>query len=74
MEIEVKLFAGLRMPHLKHEKIRLEVTITVQELLTKIKVPSSKVAMVLVNGRHARHDQQLEDGDTIALFPAIAGG
>ena len=29
---------------------------------------------VLVNGRHAKEDTQLADGDRVILFPPIAGG
>jgi molybdopterin converting factor small subunit len=37
-------------------------------------VPLDDPHVVLVNGRHAEDGQELEDGDSVAAFPAIAGG
>lgn len=31
-------------------------------------------ALFAVNEEHARKDQQLKDGDTLAIFPPVSGG
>jgi len=31
-------------------------------------------ALFAVNEEHSRHDQPLEDGDTLAVFPPVSGG
>ncbi|MBO0723227.1 MAG: molybdopterin converting factor subunit 1 [Blastocatellia bacterium] len=31
-------------------------------------------ALVAVNEEHARMEQQLHDGDTVAIFPPVSGG
>ena len=74
MKLEIKLFASLQkfMPHA--EKVELDDHCTVKELLEKIGINSSEVAITLVNGRHVKLDQTLHDGETIAIFPPIAGG
>ncbi|MGW8223588.1 MAG: MoaD/ThiS family protein [Syntrophobacteria bacterium] len=74
MELEIKLFASLRKFNPELEKIEVDDGITVLELFEKAGIPASEVAIVLVNGRHAKLDQPLQDGETVAAFPPIAGG
>lgn len=74
MKVEIKLFASLQkfMPNV--EKVELDDNCTVLELLEKIGINSSEVAITLVNGRHVQLDQTLHDAETVAIFPPIAGG
>ena len=74
MELEIKLFAGLRNYNPQLDKIELDDGATVRELLERAGIPPSKVAVVLVDGRHAELGQPLHDGETVAVFPPIAGG
>jgi molybdopterin converting factor small subunit len=74
MHLEIRLFASLQkfMPNV--EKVELDDDCTILELLEKIGINSSEVAITLVNGRHAQLEQRLHDGETVAIFPPIAGG
>ena len=74
MEIEVRLFAGLRKYAKEKARIELEDGMNVSDFIERIGVPPSEVAIILVNGRHAHQDQRLHDGEAVSLFPAIAGG
>ena len=74
MELEIKLFASLRKYNPELERIEVDDGITILELFDKVGIPPSEVAIVLVNGRHAKLDQPLHDGETVAAFPPIAGG
>jgi len=74
MKLEIKLFASLQKFMPKVEKIELDDNCTVLELLEKIGINSSEVAITLVNGRHVQLDQTLHDAETVAIFPPIAGG
>ncbi len=74
MKLEIKLFASLQKFMPKVEKVELNDNCTVLELLEKIGINSSEVAITLVNGRHVQLDQTLHDGETVAIFPPIAGG
>ena len=74
MELEIKLFANLRKFNLQLDGIELEEGTTVLELLERAGIPPLEVAIVLVDGRHAKLDQSLHDGETVAVFPPIAGG
>jgi molybdopterin converting factor small subunit len=74
MEIEVRLFASLRKYENEKNRIELKAGARVGDFLQKIGIPPSEVAIILVDGRHAAQDQPLRDGETVSLFPAIAGG
>lgn len=74
MEIEVRLFASLRKYANDKSRIQLGEGASVSDFIEKIGVPPSEVAIILVDGRHARQEQRLHDGEAVSLFPAIAGG
>ena len=74
MELDIKLFASLRKFNPLLDKINLDDGTTVLELLERAGIPPSEVAIVLVDGRHAKLDQLLHDGETVEVFPPIAGG
>jgi molybdopterin converting factor small subunit len=74
MKLEIKLFASLQKFIPNAEKVELNDNCTVLELLEKIGINSSEVAITVVNGRHVQLDQKLHDGETVAIFPPIAGG
>ena len=74
MELEIKLFANLRKFNPQLDRMELDDGTTVLELLERAGIPPSEVAIVLVDGRHAKLDQALHDGETVAVFPPIAGG
>lgn len=44
------------------------------ELLAQVPVPVDETQVVLVNGSTPSIDQILVDGDTVAIFPTMAGG
>jgi molybdopterin converting factor small subunit len=74
MKVEIKLFASLQKFMPNAEKVELDDNCTVLDLLEKIGINSSEVAITLVNGRHVDLDQRLHEGETVAIFPPIAGG
>jgi molybdopterin converting factor small subunit len=46
----------------------------IESLLTCLPVPPDDDRVILVNGRSPQWGQVLEEGDTVAAFPAMAGG
>jgi len=74
MKLEIKLFAGLQKFVPQVEKVELDDSCTVLDLLKKLGINSSEVAITLVNGRHVQLDQTLHDAEVVAIFPPIAGG
>ena len=83
MQITFKLFAGLSQ-YLPSGSVRnsasidLEPDETVHQFIHRQKVPSTEVHIVLVNGKYLsdaeRMDYVLEAGDTLAIWPPVAGG
>ncbi len=74
MQIEVRLFAGLRKYAEDKSRIELEDGADVRDFMERIGVPADEVAIILVNGRHAGQDRLLQDGEAVFLFPPLAGG
>ncbi|MCG6981551.1 MAG: MoaD/ThiS family protein [Deltaproteobacteria bacterium] len=74
MKLEIKLFASLQKFMPNAEKVDLDDNCTVLDLLKKIGINPSEVAIILVNGQHVELDQTLSEGETVAFFPPIAGG
>ncbi len=72
--ITVKLFATLRRGRFENDAKKFQSGTTVREVIEKLRIPEEKVSIIFVNGRHAGRDQELADGDTLALFPPVGGG
>jgi sulfur carrier protein ThiS len=88
MQITFKLFAMLA-DHLPaqldgHSRegnaLRLDVPegITVQQVIDRFSLPAKLVHLVLIDGRYvepsARASRVLKEGETLAIWPPIAGG
>ena len=82
-QINVKLFASLQ-PFMPDGAVNGEVAVdcgddtTVTSLLTGLNVPLEKCHLVILNGVFVPVDQRagkaLVEGDTIAVWPPVAGG
>ncbi|UCF83456.1 MAG: MoaD/ThiS family protein [Desulfobacteraceae bacterium] len=77
MRIWIRLFANLKKYAPGGDSnfnLELGSGATVGRLLESLDVPAPVKAVILVNGRHAKEETQLADGDTVILFPPMAGG
>ncbi len=54
--------------------MRLEDVRTVGDAITQLQLPVHTGLIMLVNGRLAAWTTELQDGDTLQLGPALAGG
>lgn len=79
MKIEVNVFGFLK--HRRAEKykkypviLRLEQSVALHYLIHSILKINESDAVVLVNGRYRLPDYYLQDGDTVSVFPPLAGG
>lgn len=83
MTLTVKLYATLSdyLPaHAKNNRVEIaaNVNATVNSVLSPFSIPPKLIHLVLVNGVYiapeARATCALKDGDTLAVWPPIAGG
>jgi MoaE-MoaD fusion protein len=80
VDIEVSLFANLNKflpPGSSGRRARLTVATdtTIQALLDQLTIPAANAHLVAVNGRHQTDlSYVLHDGDSVSVFPPLAGG
>jgi molybdopterin converting factor small subunit len=79
MKIEIALYATLSQylpPGAQQRKAVIEVrdSATVRDVMTQLGIPQDLSSILLVNGRQAREDTALKDGETVSIFPPLAGG
>ena len=80
MEITIGFFANFeeKMPLSTNEegivKINVPENSNVSYVLKIFDIPEEEAYIVLINGRHAKINAILDDGDEMYVFPAIVGG
>ena len=80
MRITIRLLASYRqyLPAHSDELASYNVEAAdgalVGDVLAAAPIPPDDFFTVLVNGRHATHDQVLHGGDVLSVFPAGGGG
>ena len=74
MEEHVRLFAGLRAGRFNRRAMDLADGTRLADLLGELGIPPEQVSLPLVNGRSAKLETPLAEGDVVSLFPAIGGG
>ncbi len=74
MEIEVRLFAGLRAGRFKRQNMDVNDDAELRDVLRLLDIPEEEVSLPLVNGRYSEFTRALYAGDVLSLFPAVGGG
>ena len=74
MRVQVRLFATLRQGRFSRQSIELPEGDSVADLLRLLEIPEEGVGMLLLDGRDAALDRQLESDAVISVFPALGGG
>ena len=73
--IVVKCFASLAsFQPADSEAFPISAGETVAQLMARLGVPESGVALIFVNNVHGKPDTALSGGDTVGFFPPIGGG
>ena len=72
--IEVRLFATLREGRGKVQMLDAAGFSTAGDIIRYLQIPMEEVAILLVNGFHKKPEQEVKDGDIVALFPPVGGG
>ena len=79
MKIEIALYATLSQylpPGADQRKavIATREGATAREIMSQLGIPQEYPNILLVNGKQANPDTVLKDGETLAIFPPLAGG
>ena len=74
MQVTVKLFANFRAGRFAEATRDYPPGIRVVDIIRELRIPEKEIGMIMLNNRHAESDQQLHDGDNLALFPLVGGG
>jgi len=74
MKVTAKLFATFRDGREKVQVIDLPESSTPNDVINKLGILSSAVAILLINGRDGTLDTKLVENDTVSLFPPVGGG
>ena len=74
MKIEMRLFATLRENRQKVISMEVPEGTDAATLIKTLNIPPNEIAILLVNGRNAKSNHILQEGDTVSLFPPIGGG
>jgi sulfur-carrier protein len=74
MQLTVKLFAYFRDNRFKQQTMDFPEGTTVETIIRYLGVPLDEVGVTMINSRHCVLHQVPEDGDQLAIFPAIGGG
>ena len=74
MRVKVKLFANFRIDRFKVSDRDYPGPVTVADIITELCIPEPEVGIIFINGRHAKTDTILTEGDALSLFPLVGGG
>ena len=72
--IEIRLFATFREGREKIYYMEAEKIKKVSDALEILRIPEEEVAICLINGRHSSVEEEVQNGDILAVFPPVGGG
>lgn len=75
MKIQIRCYATLaRYQPGSADEYALGSGSTVSDLAVHLGADLDEIKVAFVNGKHAPMSTELQDGDRVALFPAVGGG
>lgn len=74
MNVTVKLFATFRTGRFGSEIRVYDPGTTVKSVIDELNLPEDDIGATLINGRHVEEDCELQEGDTLSIFPLVGGG
>jgi len=74
MLITIKLFSHYRIGRFKEAVRDYPEGTSVFNVRTDLHLPEEFSGVLLVNGRRAALDMELQEGDILTLFPFVSGG
>jgi len=74
MQVTVRLIGAFRVDRFKEEIAEYPNGIQVETIFNQLLIPRRALGTVLINGIHARLEDVLNEGDTLAFLPILGGG
>jgi molybdopterin converting factor small subunit len=74
IQITVKLFATFRVGRFAETTRSYPPGTRITDIINELRIPEKEIGMIMLNSRHAEPDQELSNGDNLALFPLVGGG
>jgi molybdopterin converting factor small subunit len=74
MNVTVKLFATFRTGRFANESREYQAGTKVTDVIQELSIDGEEIGATLINGRHVEEDAELQDGDTLSIFPLVGGG
>lgn len=74
IQVTVKLFASFRSGRFDLENRKYPLSTKVADVVKELDIPEAEIGILLLNSVHVALQQQLQDGDTLAIFPLVGGG
>lgn len=74
MDLTIQLFATFRNNRFKEARMQFADGTNLGQVVDGLGISIGEVGMALVNGRHASMEQELCNGQLVALFPMLSGG
>lgn len=74
MKVKVELGGMFREKLGKSRELEVEPGSTVEDVLNLLGITERAWIILIRNGRHAKLDEELSDGDELAIFPPVGGG
>lgn len=74
IQVTVKLFASFRSGRFDQESREYPDSTKVVDIVRELDVPEAEIGILLLNSVHVDLQRQLQDGDTLAIFPLVGGG
>ncbi|MBN2260971.1 MAG: MoaD/ThiS family protein [Clostridiales bacterium] len=74
MNVEVRLFATLRLNRFKKDFMEVAEGSTCNDIISIIGIDVNDVAILMINGIHSNLSDFIKDKDIISIFPPVGGG
>ena len=74
MKVEVKLFAYFRENRFSKEIREYPENMIVKKIIEDLGINLDEIGVTMINGRHCQLDTELQENDSLGIFPMIGGG
>ena len=74
MQITIKLFATIRVGRFDVVTREYPAGTRIADIIAELHIQEKEIGMIMLNHRHADSDQELNEGDKLAIFPLVGGG